>query len=173
MRKTADNVNRLLGIVLILLMIVIVADVSWQVFTRFVLKNPSSFTEELAGFLLVWIGLLGSAYAFHSRAHLGIDILTSRWKGRKKRRLDVFVNGIVFLFSLSVLVGGGLRLVRLTYALGQISPALKIPMGYVYLVIPLSGLLFCFYALVFALEGWRNPSEGIRSGQTGRVEGGM
>ena len=155
MRHTADTVNRLIGIVLFVLMIMIVADVSWQVFTRFVLKNPSSFTEELAGFLLVWIGLLGSAYAFHSRAHLGIDILTSKWRGIKKKIVEVAVNGVVFLFALAVMVGGGIRLVRLTFALGQISPSLEIPMGYVYLVIPLSGMIFCFYAFVFAVEGLR------------------
>ncbi|NIX00358.1 MAG: TRAP transporter small permease subunit, partial [Phycisphaerae bacterium] len=52
---------------------VLVIDVTWQVITRFVLKNPSSWTEELATYLLIWVGLLGAAVALHRGAHLGID----------------------------------------------------------------------------------------------------
>ena len=61
----------------IVLMSVMVIDVSWQVASRFVFRAPSSFTEELAGFLLIWIGLLGAAYGFPTRAHLGIDLLVT------------------------------------------------------------------------------------------------
>ena len=143
------GITRVLAIFLIVLMAVMVLDVSWQVFTRFVLKNPSSFTEELAGFLLIWIGLLGASYALYSKAHLGIDVLTAKLSGKKKQLVEIIVYVIVFLFSFLVMVIGGYRLVNLTFTLNQISPSLGIPMGYVYLVLPISGLLMMYYSIYF------------------------
>jgi TRAP-type C4-dicarboxylate transport system permease small subunit len=47
---------------------------------------------------------------------------------------------------------GGLRLVSLTFAQGQVSPALKIPMGYVYLSVPIAGFFLTFYSIEFLVE---------------------
>lgn len=57
---------------------ILVVDVLWQVFARFFLKDPSSWTEELATFLLIWVTLLGSAVALGRGAHLGIDYFVLR-----------------------------------------------------------------------------------------------
>lgn len=130
-------------------MSVIVLDVTWQVFTRFILRNPSSFTEELAGFLLIWISLLGASYALYTRAHLGIDILTTRVTGAQKNLVDILIYTVVSLFALFVLVIGGLRLVSLTFTLNQISPAMGIPIGYVYLVLPITGILMIYFSISF------------------------
>ncbi|GAB1359158.1 hypothetical protein MASR1M31_09390 [Porphyromonadaceae bacterium] len=70
MRKSIDKV---LGILLIVLMSVLIIDVMWQVISRYVLANPSSFTDEVAGYLLVWVGLLGAAYVAGKKDHLAID----------------------------------------------------------------------------------------------------
>jgi TRAP-type C4-dicarboxylate transport system permease small subunit len=149
MSKIIRLISKILSIFLIFLMAVIVLDVVWQVFTRFILKDPSSFTEELAGFLLIWIGLLGASYAFYTKAHLGIDIITVRLGGLKKQMVEIAINLMVFLFALFILFLGGLRLVDLTFTLNQISPSLGISMGYVYLVLPFSGVLIMIYALYF------------------------
>jgi TRAP-type C4-dicarboxylate transport system permease small subunit len=150
--KITAVITKVLSIFLIILMAVIVLDVSWQIFTRFILQHPSSFTEELAGFLLIWIGLLGASYAYYKHAHLGIDILTARLKSGKRLTVEVLINFIVLLFALFVLVIGGFRLVDITFTLNQISPSLEIPMGYVYLVLPLTGLLMIYYAIFFILR---------------------
>ena len=155
MQTVIDAITKVLSLFLIFLMAVIVLDVTWQVFTRFILKDPSSFTEELAGFLLIWIGLLGASYAFYTRAHLGIDILTMRLNPEKKRLVGMLIALIVFLFAFFVLVIGGLRLVNLTFTLHQISAAIGIPMGYVYLVLPLTGLLMMIYAVYFIFVLWK------------------
>ena len=149
MDKITYIITRILSIVLIILMAVMVLDVSWQVITRFILQDPSSITEELAGFLLIWIGLLGSSYALYTKAHLGIDIITSKLTGFRKQFTQIMTHVIVILFALFVLVIGGIRLVIITLTLSQISPALGIPMGYVYVVLPLTGVLMIYYSLVF------------------------
>jgi TRAP-type C4-dicarboxylate transport system permease small subunit len=160
MQKITGTINKTVGYLLSFLLAVMVLDVIWQVFTRFVLRHPSSYTEELAGFLLIWIGLLGASYAFYTRAHLGIDILTHRLQGFKRSVIEIAVNGCVLLFALFVFIFGGIRLVCLTLTLNQISPALGMKMGYVYLVIPLCGALFIVYATGFILEAILSPPAG-------------
>ncbi|MDH5607889.1 MAG: TRAP transporter small permease [Cyclobacteriaceae bacterium] len=138
------KIDRLLELFLTLLMGLLVLDVVWQVFSRYVLKNPSSFTDELARYLMIWLALFGSAYLTGRKdGHLSIDLLPERIK---TRTLALFIQGIVFLFSLLVLVIGGSRHVQLTLQLNQTSASLRIPMGYVYLALPVSGLLACFYS---------------------------
>lgn len=152
MQKFTIIISKILGVILIVLMALMVLDVTWQVFTRFILKNPSSFTEELAGFLLIWIGLLGASYAYYTKAHLGIDVLTYKLTGFKKQVVEIIINLIVLVFALFVMVVGGMRLVNITFTLKQISPALGIEMGYIYLVIPIAGILVIYFAIYFIVE---------------------
>ncbi|MFC1620199.1 TRAP transporter small permease [Candidatus Neomarinimicrobiota bacterium] len=146
MEKFTAFITKVLAWILVALMSAIVLDVIWQVFTRFIIRDPSSITEELAGFLLIWIGLLGASYALYTRAHLGIDVLTAKLEGIQRYLVGLLVNGVVLLFALFVLVIGGSRLVNLTFTLHQISPAMGIPMGYVYLVLPITGTLMMFFS---------------------------
>lgn len=126
--------------------------VIWQVFTRFVIHHPSSWTEELAIFLLIWIGLLGSAVALRRKAHLGIDVVVNRFPSRARHLSAVFVYLCVILFSVSVLVYGGSRMVAVVLMNRQVSPALGIQMGYVYLALPISGLFITLYGIEFIVH---------------------
>lgn len=152
LEKSVYIITKILSFFLVLLMGIMVIDVIWQIFSRFVLHAPSSFTEELAGFLLIWIGLLGSSYAYYKKVHLGIDIVTSLMCSLLKNIFEIIIQLCVFAFAFFVLFVGGIKLVILTFTLGQISPALKIPMGYIYLVLPITGLLFMFYSVYFIVE---------------------
>ncbi len=145
-------VDRSLETALILIMAVSVLNVLWQVFTRFILRNPSSFTEELARYLLIWVGLLGASYASGKKMHLAITVVLEGLKGKSRLGAELIIQACVFAFSLLVMVVGGFRLAAMTFTLNQISAALRIPLGYVYLVIPLSGLLIMFYAAAAVLE---------------------
>ncbi len=133
-------------------MAVLTADVLWQVFTRFILKNPSTWTEELAIFLLIWVALLGAAVALSRGAHLGIDYLVNKLSIKKKLCTEVFVFLCIAVFSLCVMVIGGTALVISTLNLGQVSPALGVEIGYVYLAIPISGFFLVLYSVIGLVE---------------------
>ena len=148
MQKLTRIIDKSLSWFLVVLMSIMVATVSWQVATRYILNNPSSYTEELASYLLIWISLLGAAYALRLRAHLGIDILVRRFKGKQQRSIQVFAYGTIIVFSLVALIFGGGWLVYVTLDLNQLSAAFQVPIGYVYTVIPLSGLIMIYYAAV-------------------------
>jgi TRAP-type C4-dicarboxylate transport system permease small subunit len=145
--RVADRAERVLAWVLVVLMSVMVIDVSWQVASRFVFRAPSSFTEELAGFLLIWIGLLGAAYGFRTRAHLGIDLLVTKLQGAPRRTATILAHALVGLFALSTMVVGGIRLVQLAFQLEQISAAMGIRMGFVYLALPIAGVLIILFSV--------------------------
>ncbi len=130
--------------VLVLLMSVLVIDVCWQVFSRYVLQDPSSFTDELARYLLIWLSLLGAAYVTGKDEHIAIDLLSKKMNSTAN---VILKNSLVLFFSLSVLVFGGIYLVTTMLALQQLSATLQIPMGYIYLVIPLSGFIMCYYSV--------------------------
>ena len=152
MQKLIDIITKYLGYFLMILMALIVIDVTWQIFTRFILQDSSSWTEEMARFLLIWIGLLGASYALRTRAHLGIDILTYKLTGKKKQTVEVLIYTLVALFALFTMVIGGFKLMNLTFQLNQISASIGIKMGYVYLVLPLSGILMILYSIAFITQ---------------------
>ncbi len=149
------TIDRALAGLLIVLMGLLVVDVLWQVFSRYVLGAPSSFTEELARFLLIWVGLLGAAYASGRHMHLAVDILPGRLDGNRRLYLDLLIHSLVLVFVGSVMVYGGSRLVWVTLYLGQTAAALRMPLGYIYIVLPLSGLLIAFYTVLAMINASR------------------
>lgn len=159
LRKIKLSVDKILEWALVILMAANVFNVLWQVFTRFVMKNPSSFTEELARYLLIWIGLLGASYVAGRKMHLAIDVVINRLTGRARRLAEYFIEVSIFIFAFFVMVFGGIRLVTITLALNQISAVLRIKLGYVYLVLPLSGLILMFYSLLFLFDIYKKKKD--------------
>ena len=155
--RVADAAERALAWLLVGLMGVMVIDVAWQVASRFVFRAPSSFTEELAGFLLIWIGLLGAAYGFRTRAHLGIDLLVSGLRGGARKGVTALAHTLVALFALSAMVVGGYLLVRLAFQLNQISASMGLRMGFVYLALPLAGILVTLFSVESIVQTLRAP----------------
>ena len=152
MKRVVAYVDILLSRFLIFLMAILVLTVTWQVVTRYVLSAPSSYTEELATYLLIWISMLGAVHALKERAHLGIDVLTRRLKGGAKQVSHTVTYLSVIVFALLVMVFGGGWLVYVTLTLNQVSAAFQIPVGYVYSILPLSGILLAVYATSFMME---------------------
>lgn len=156
LNQTRELIDRWLSRILMILMALSVFNVLWQVFTRFILKHPSSYTEELARFLLIWIGMLGAGWASGQKMHLAIDYFTMKFKPAVQRYFGMFIQTVVFLFAFFVMVVGGLRLVTITLALNQTSAALQIKLGYVYTVLPISGTIIMFYAMLLFVDYLRN-----------------
>ena len=131
---------------LVALAIFMVLTVTWQVLSRYALRAPSSLTEEIARFQLIWLGLLGAVYTFRNRMHVGIDLFVSPLTGKKRLAAELIALVSVLVFAALILIYGGGRLVQLTHELDQTSAALGIRMSYVYSIIPISGVLMCLYA---------------------------
>lgn len=144
--------DRSLEVLVMVVVAILVLDVLWQVFTRLVLHDPSTKTEELATFMLIWVALLGAAVALGRGAHLGIDYFVGKLPVRAKTFTEVIVFLSVAAFSFSVMILGGIDLVASMLDLGQESPALRVKMGYVYLAVPISGFFLTLYAIIGLVE---------------------
>lgn len=152
MNTILKYLDKTLGGALIIVMLSILLAVTWQVVSRYLLKDPSSITEELARFLLIWVGMLGAVYAYRTNSHLGLNILLDKMPHKSKLLTLVFVQVLVIIFSGLVLVYGGSELVELTLELKQISAALSVNMGVVYAVLPISGCLLIIYSLANLID---------------------
>ena len=142
-----ENIDKYLGFFLAFLMLLMTLDVLWGVITRYAFGSQADWSEELARFLLIWIGMLGAAYASGQKLHLAIDLLAPKLTPVKLRRLELFINCLIIVFAFGVMVIGGFRLMYLTNLLGQLSAAMRIPMYLVYAIVPVSGLLVVYYKL--------------------------
>ncbi|MEN8225402.1 MAG: TRAP transporter small permease [Bacteroidota bacterium] len=156
--KHRKVIDKILEIFLISILSILVLDVVWQVASRYLLANPSKFTDEIAGFLLIWVSLFGAAYVSGKNQHLAINILASKLHGKKRKILRIGIHAVIVLFVIFVFIIGGTWLVYTRFHLGQISPALELPLGYVYMVLPLSGCFILYYAVDNTVKEFINHS---------------
>ncbi|VVM35030.1 TRAP-type transport system2C small permease component2C predicted N-acetylneuraminate transporter, partial [Terribacillus sp. AE2B 122] len=151
--------DRCILLVTCTLTVFLVAGAIWQVFTRFVLQNPSVFTEEVLRFSFIWVGLLGASYAFGVKEHIALTFLMSKWKHAKdKKAAEIIIEVTVLVFMVMVFIVGGTQL--MLASMTQTSPVLGLPMGYVYAALPLSGLLSVYYIVTNRLMARNEAARG-------------
>ncbi len=143
--KFKAALDRFIQLSIALLMGVMVMNVTWQVVSRYLLGDPSSFTDELSRYSMIWLGLLGAAYVSGKNGHLAIDLITSRVRGKRLFFLQCLIHGLVIFFGAVVLVWGGGNLVYISQLLQQKSATLQVPLSWVYGILPISGLLVVYY----------------------------
>ena len=128
-------------------------DVLWGVVSRYILGSQSRWTEELAVYLLVWVSLLGAALVFRERGQLGVDYFVGKLDPAARRLSALVAESAVLFFAIFVLVFGGGMMVVETFRSGQVSPAMGWTVGYIYLVVPLSGLFIAAFAIEHLITG--------------------
>ena len=148
MEKTYQLLNKAIETFLVLIFSLLVLDVVWQVVSRYVVGQSSSFTEEFARFALIWLTVLGAAYINGQKeGHLSMDFLLSKLPLEKQKKRQKIIQFIMAIFALVVMIIGGGNLVYITLKLGQISPALLVPLGFVYAIVPISGAIIIFFSI--------------------------
>ena len=140
LRKRLDKVLEFICCTLLALMTILV---TWQVVSRYVLNNPSTVTEELVLFSFVWMGLLGGAYLFGKNEHMAMTFLFDKLSEKNQIKVRIFFELVIMAFAVFILVFGGWNMSKLS--MGQLSSSLQIPMGYIYLALPLSGTTTMIY----------------------------
>ena len=127
-----DNLVRIVGIVMTI-------SILCQIGTRLLLKVPFSWTDELARFSFIWFCFLGSVMTLRHNMHLGIDYFESKMSPKVKFYNRIFVYALVIVFGAFVAFFGTMLLEIVSI---QKSPVMRIPMVYVYMALPISGLLY-------------------------------
>lgn len=153
--------------VVTLILVILIVVVFIQVFSRYVLNDPKTWTEELARYLFVWLVFTGSTVVFRENRHLSIDYFVSFLPTKIRRIVSVAINIIIAAFIVVALYHSNRLLAITSY---QTSPTLVVPMSWIYLSFPLSlGLMLI--ELIFRLALWFtnriNGSTGLKEGDVG------
>lgn len=152
MVKLVEGINKVVHIVLIALMVVLVVSVFCQITLRF-FNYSIAWTEELSRYSMIWMTFLGAAYALAKRAHIRMEFFVDRTAGILKQVLIVLAAAVCLVFFVLMVVKGYELSMRV---MDQPSAVLQVPMGIVYSVIPISGVILVvnlFYVTIKQLKG--------------------
>ncbi|RPF28953.1 TRAP transporter small permease [Georgenia muralis] len=160
MNAAKNALDRVLTWACVVLFALLVLDVTWQVFARQVLDQPSGWSEELAKYLFIWLGLFGAALVFGERGHIAVEVAVRKLPVTVQKILAVVVQLGVLTFTSLVLIWGGFSVVDLAWE--QNLTGLPVNVGPLYLALPISGVLIALYTiyhLVRILTGAERPVE--------------
>jgi TRAP-type C4-dicarboxylate transport system permease small subunit len=143
MKQFRNGLDALLEHFLCALLIIMVLFSMWQVLSRYLFNSPSVVSEEFLRFSLIWLSIMAAAYVAGKSKHVSFSLLFDSLSAQGQRRLAILVQIIFILFAAVVMVYGGIK--AMSTSMTQLSPVLNVPMGLVYSVLPISGVLICLY----------------------------
>ncbi len=118
----------------------------YQVFMRYVVKNPSTMSEDMLSFSFVWVSLLGSALVFGQKDHMKLSLFSDKVKGKGQVALSIFSELLIMIIVISVFLFGGKKFMEVGAL--QLSPTLNISMDWIYVILPISGILIVVYNVI-------------------------
>jgi len=139
-----DYLAKFVEFVMISLTVIMIALVTYQVFERYVLHYTPPWSEELAVYLMIWFGIIGIAAGVRRKSHMALEYFADKMPQPVQKGLRLF-NYVLMLIYTSVLFYEGINMVELT--MSQKSPAIGLPVGYVYLALPVSAVLMVLFIL--------------------------
>ncbi|NCC79610.1 MAG: TRAP transporter small permease [Clostridia bacterium] len=146
MKNIDKTIDTIMKAVMAAAMFSLVVGGTWQIFTRWILKDPSTFTEEFMRYMLIWASMIGSAYCFYKDKHLTLDLFKKKATGKKEKVLMVFIESMILFFVIYVFVYGGSKM---AFNATNTSSVMQIPFKYLYMILPISGI---FIVLARALK---------------------
>lgn len=150
MTAIKDKLTKALQIICIVLFVFITIIGTYQIVTRYVFNSPSTVSEELLTFSFTWLALLSASLVFGKREHMRMGYFADKITGDSAIILSIISEILVLGFSGLILVYGGVAITKLTTI--QITASLGVPMAYVYVVVPISGVLTILYNIINICE---------------------
>ncbi len=168
MKTVAATLARMLEYVLSAGLLLLLCLTLWQVFVRYIVGEPNTYTDELLRIVLMWFGMLAGAYCVWSRAHIGFDLITKKLRPALHKMVSATVLAVSVAVATVGLIYGGLRLVLLAGELDQRTAVMGLAMAHVYWVLPISGVLIVIFLLAIGEEPLREDESadaGLNQGE--------
>ena len=146
MQSMRNVLNRIMNVLAGVSLIAMTALTCWQVFTRYILNNPSTWSEELVGYLFAWASLFGASLITGERGHMNIPVVVERMPAKAQKFFAIFGEVIAMLFSAIILIYGGYKITLL--AMGQMTSSLGIAVGVFYIAMPVCGVINILYTVL-------------------------
>ena len=141
MLKIKAGIMRVLSIVIIFLFAFMTVIGTYQIVTRYFFNKPSTVSEELLTYSFTWMALLASAYVFGKRDHMRMGFLADKLTGSARKALELCIDALTFALAAVVLVYGGISIT-----------SLRVPMGYIYVIVPVTGILIMIFSAMNAIQ---------------------
>lgn len=141
-----DGTVKVLEAVMTILLVIMMCSLFWQVFTRFVIKIPAIWTEELSRAAFVYMAVFGAAVGVRRFSHFGMTMISDKFRGIVRDRYFRFVlNGATLIASLAIFYIG--MVFTMEFGFTRVSPTFLIPMAWLFASIPLGGFFMALFAL--------------------------
>lgn len=142
--------DRVVETVCSLWLLIMVGMTCWQIISRYLLGAPSTYTEEFLRFSLVWVSVLAMAYVAGLRKHVSFSLFSDKVSVYWQRYWQVLIELAFLAFAIFILIGGGYNATSIT--MNQVSPSLRLPMGYIYSAMPLAGGILAVYSVLNCIQ---------------------
>ena len=150
LHKIKEILMKLTGYLSVLLFAFMTVIGTYQIVTRYVFNRPSTVSEELLTYSFTWMALLISAYVFGKRDHMRMGFLADKLTGPARKVLELCIDALTFALAAVVLVYGGISITKLTMI--QTTASLRVPMGYIYVIVPVTGVLIMIFSVMNAIQ---------------------
>lgn len=154
MEKLEKIIDLIMRNIMAFVMLVLTIFGTWQVFTRLILGHPSTYTEELLRYLLIWAGMIGAAYCFYKDRHIKLTLLTSKLGEKGSKLLYVITEMLVVIFVIYVYIYGGFQMVVQNAT--QLTAVLRISMSIVYACLPFAGVFILISKALVYMKALKN-----------------
>lgn len=155
------TINKVLSAAFALLFAFMVCIGTYQIVARYFFNSPSTVSEELLTYSFTWMALLAAAYVFGKRDHMRMSFLADKITGKPKLILEIAIEILIMAMMACVMIFGGFSIMKLTMT--QSTASLGIPMGVIYTIIPVSGILIFVYGLLNIVDLCSGAKEGNHS----------
>ncbi len=150
MEKTRNILNKILHFLAGGSLIAMVILTCWQVFTRYILSRPSTWSEELVAYLFAWSSLFAAALVTGERGHMSIPVIIEKFNKKIQKFFLIMSELIALLFSVGILFYGGIQITALAY--GQRTSSLNVQVGFFYIALPVCGVLSSIYIILNIID---------------------
>ncbi|KAB3529719.1 TRAP transporter small permease [Alkaliphilus serpentinus] len=126
-----------------------------NVILRYVFSNSPTWAEEVIRYIMIWITFIGGSVCVRNYLHVGIDIFVSNAPPKIKKLLMMLAELVSALFCF-IITYYGYENTMLVINTSQKSPALYMPMWFVYIAIPIGSFLM---AIRFGINAWKTATD--------------
>lgn len=149
--RVVDTMVKIIEFLTGLSAFIMLISIFWQVFSRFIIKSSSIWTEEIARYAFIYMAMFGAAIGVKKGTHFGMTMFTDGLKGKKRNfYMKYVVNLIILICSLIIIVNGWKF--AFDFGLSRVSPTFLIPMTWVFISMPIMGVfmfVFSLYNILF------------------------
>ncbi len=146
MENLRNGLDKLILFICVVLFIFMTVVGTYQISVRYIFKDPSTISEELISYSFAWMSMFAASYVFGKRDHMRMVFFVEKFNEKTQTYISILCEIVILLFAFGVLVCGGKAITELTMT--QISPALRVSMGYVYSVLPTCGIITSIYSIL-------------------------